>query len=247
MDSKSKDKKNSWDPPLGMASYKGTWIPLEELLDMLQFALNNAYIRMPDGIIRHQEFGIPMGDPLSPGMTILTCAWMEQEWLSGINPLDRIYFRGARYMDDILLFLSKSPKWNCDAFLKDFTRSECYWHPLKLIETNDGHFLETSFQKTGTHVSYRLKNVNETKVNVWRYHHYQSRLDYVSKRATILSTLRKTHKMSSDSAQNLLALEAKCREFLLLGYPKGIIKYMCSRLFLETGAEPFRILRQLCR
>ena len=36
---------------------------------------------MPDGTIRHQVQGIPMGDPLSPGMTIMTCAWMEREWM----------------------------------------------------------------------------------------------------------------------------------------------------------------------
>ena len=40
----------------------------EELLDILDFALENAFIQMPSGEIYRQAAGIPMGDPLSPGM-----------------------------------------------------------------------------------------------------------------------------------------------------------------------------------
>ena len=34
---------------------------------------------MPDGHLKRQIAGIPMGDALSPGMAIGTCAWMEKE------------------------------------------------------------------------------------------------------------------------------------------------------------------------
>ena len=52
-------------------------IPFEVIMDVVTFSLENALIRMPDGRILKQTTGIPMGDPLSPGMTILACAYKE--------------------------------------------------------------------------------------------------------------------------------------------------------------------------
>jgi len=226
-------KKPSWDVP--KIPKGGTWIPLEELKDILEFALDNAYIKMPDGTIRHQVQGIPMGDPLSPGMTIMTCAWMEREWMSGLRAMDTIFFKAARYMDDIMLFYSKNPIWASERFLQDFSKSECYWAPLKLEEAEPGKFLETSYVKEGSHISYRLKNVNEESIKVWRYHHYRSRLAYATKRATMMAALRKAFDMGSDSEQKLIGIQAKCKEFINLEYPPGILKFMCVRLYHETG------------
>ena len=73
----ARSKPCAWKQP---KKQLGTWIPLAELRDILIFALHNAFIRMPDGTIRKQTLGIPMGDPLSPGMTILTASWMEKEF-----------------------------------------------------------------------------------------------------------------------------------------------------------------------
>ena len=49
-----------------------------------------------------------MGDPLSPGMTNLTCSWMENEWMAGMEPGPTLFYIGARYMDDIIFAYSKS-------------------------------------------------------------------------------------------------------------------------------------------
>ena len=111
------------------------------------------------------------GDPLSPGMTIMACAWMEREWMSNLKATDRLFFKGARYMDDIMLLYSKNPCWEGERFLRDFTRSECYWAPLKLERAEEGQFLETTYSKIGSEISYRLKNTNEKSIKVWRYHH----------------------------------------------------------------------------
>ena len=86
----------------------GTWIPWEILTEVLEFALDNAFIRMPNGKIYWQKDGIPMGDPLSPAMTIGTCAWMERKWAAGLDPEWKNKYRGARYMDDVLLVTSRS-------------------------------------------------------------------------------------------------------------------------------------------
>ena len=89
--------------------------------------------------------------------------------------------------------------------------------------------------KEGSHISYRLKNVNEESIKVWRYHHYRSRLAYATKRATMMAALRKAFDMGSDSEQKLIGIQAKCKEFINLEYPPGILKFMCERLYHETG------------
>ena len=68
-------------------------------------------------------------------------------------------------------------------------------------------------------------------------------LDYATKRATMLSALRKAFQMSSDSAQALVSIKAKCAEFLRLGYPPGIIKYMCLRLSKEMPDSAWHYVR----
>jgi hypothetical protein len=235
---RARTKTPCWCPPNKVQP--GTWMPLPELLDILNFALDYAFVRMPDGRILWQKDGIPMGGPLSPGMTILTCAWMEREWLAqSTAPLDRLFFRGARYMDDILLFSSLSEDWERERFLADFTRSECYWAPLKLEQVEANTFLETSLvfledTSIGEAPSYRLKNDNEHSTMVWRYHDYRSRLDYPTKRATLMGALRKVDKMASDSTQRRIGALAKCKEFLKLGYPPGTLRFMCRSLAYST-------------
>ena len=48
-----------------------TVLPLQVLLDIMEFALDNTYIKDKNGNIFKQEVGIPMGDPHSPGMAII--------------------------------------------------------------------------------------------------------------------------------------------------------------------------------
>ena len=142
-----------------------------------------------------------MGCPTSPGMTVLTTAWMEREWMASIDPQSKPFFKGMRYMDDILLFISLSDKWNHERFLSHFC-NECYWKPLTLTHPDvQDTFLETKFVVENQQVQTRLKNDNEWRKSVWRYHHYDSHLSYEMKRATLLSTLRKVNLHASNSKQ----------------------------------------------
>ena len=183
-----------------------------------------------------QGVGIPMGGPISPGMCNATCAWMEREWLLGIDDLSRKMFAGMRYMDDILLITTKDARFDESKFLKDFQSSSCYWNPMSLEDASNGTYLETTYEvANGKELSHRLKNANETESKVWRYHHYNSRLDYTTKRAILFSTLRKVHKMASNSKQLHISAIAKCKEYIKLHYPVGILKYMCSIMARETA------------
>ena len=141
------------------------------------------------GRILRQEKGIPMGDPMSPAMTIGTCGWMEREWMNTLTIRDKISFRAKRYMDDILLFYTKHPSWNHEKFLADFLKSECYWKPLKLESAANNTFLETNFSANQWELSFRLKNPNEETRKVWRYHGYRSRIPYSIQRQILLCTL----------------------------------------------------------
>ena len=143
---------------------------------------------MPDRRLLRQTIRIPMGGPLSPAMCNGTCAWMEREWRAGLSSASSIYFEGCRYMDDILLAISRARNFDSERFLSDFKKSECYWEPMHLKDAGSGIFLETVFSiNTDRTVRCRLNNVNENEMRVWRYHHYRSQLDYTTKRAILMS------------------------------------------------------------
>ena len=161
-----------------------------------------------------------MGDPISPGMTVGGCAWMENEWLQTLTSDNKQMFRAKRFMDDILLWYVDSPQWDSQAFLRDFEQSTCYWDPLKLEPGSDGIFLETAFECNGDQITYRLKNPNEAggDPKVWRYQHYSSYGGYYQKRATLFACLRKVHAMASDEEQLKISACAKLRECPSEGY-----------------------------
>ena len=65
--SRSKTRRCTWKRTNG-----GPWkfIDFSTMLDMLDFSLDQAIFRLPNGKLIRQMLGIPMGDALSPGMTI---------------------------------------------------------------------------------------------------------------------------------------------------------------------------------
>ena len=46
--------------------------------------------------------------------------------------------------------------------------------------------------------------------------------------------------MASDSDQLVQSAKAKCREFLTLGYPPGLLRYLCTKLQHTTGVNTWR-------
>ena len=125
---------------------------IEVMLDVMEFSLDYAIVRMPDGRLLRQTQGIPMGDPVSPAMMLSACAWMENEWSEALAPADKQFFRAKRFMDDILLAYVETPRWDAGRFVEDMQRSVVYQEPLKLERGHDGTFLETrtSFDVTQT-------------------------------------------------------------------------------------------------
>ena len=67
-----------------------------------------------------------------------------------------------------------------------------------------------------------------------------SHIDDATKRATILSALKKVQRMASNDEQLMLSAKAKCDEFLRLGYTVGSLRHMCWIVYRDTGNELWR-------
>jgi hypothetical protein len=206
------------------------------MLDVMEFALEHAIVQMPDGSLRRQRQGIPMGDPISPGATVITCAWMENEWLQTVETRDKTCFAARRFMDDILMLYAKPRWWDHERFLRDFTRSECYWPPLELEDARQTTFLETTFELAESgELSYWLKNDNTRERKIWRYQHWRSHAPFAQKKALVIACLRKVHKMASDRRRRYTSALDKLREFIALDYPLSLLRSSCNLLGYTTG------------
>ena len=233
--------------PCTWATKQQKWqlIPFKTMLDVLDFCLDFTFIKMPDGTIKQQTEGIPMGDPLSPGMTIGTCAWMEQEWLQTLAAKDKNFFTAARFMDDILMVYATHDTWNHDEFLRDFTASTCYQAPLKLEPGKEGVFLETQYWVQDNTIYYKHKNDNETDANtIWRYQHWHSNASITQKVSTLNACLQKTQNAKTDQLHIKSAL-AKLEEFRRLRYPIHVLQRACARLGAVSGNGTWITVRNI--
>ena len=211
-------------------------IPFQDLLDIMDFALDNTVMRAFDGNLWRQRDGIPMGDPHSPGMCIGGCAWMEAEWLKGLDEETKSNFLARRYMDDVLCFYAQHDNWNEEAFLKGIGE-ECYFPPLKLEDGGDGTFLETSFHITkANRVRHWLKNQNAPgrEPKVWRYAHFKSHAPFQQKRSVMMACLKKVHSMASDPHVLRGSAVQKLAEFARLQYPRRLLWSACTTMGVHT-------------
>ena len=211
------------------------WIPFDVMLEVMEFSLDNAFVRMPDGTLIKQMDGIPMGDPISPGMTIGACAWMENEWMESLSQVDKLMFKAKRYMDDIIMVYPKAEWWDYERFMADFARSEIYCKPLKLTDGDEDTFLETTLKVTENGFDYWLKNQNAESQKVWRYQHFNSYSPMGQKKALVKACLRKVHTMASNEGNLRTSAMYKLMEFIRLGYPEPILKQICNYIATTTG------------
>ena len=206
------------------------YLYFEVLLDIMEFALDHAIIKMPNSTLLRQAQGIPMGDPLSPGMTIAACAWMEHEWMQSIHGTDKRCFKAKRYMDDIIMFWKEKPEWDSTRFIADFEKSTCYFPPLELEAGRQDTFLETTIELDERgELRHWLKNDNaDGSDRIWRYQHFGSHAPYKQKRAVLTACLRKVHQHASDEKALILSAIQKMREFERLFYPRHMLKAACT-------------------
>ena len=226
-------------PPYLRSRY--IWIPFVDLTRIMEFSLNHALIKMPNGTIKRQVLGIPMGDAISPGATICSCAWMEQEFLESISEEIQPFFHVSRYMDDVISIYNNLPKWDWESFDKTLEH-ECYVPPLTLEASTDGIFLENEFEIHNGRIEYRLKNTNTdmSAPRVWRYQHYNSYQPFARKQATICASLQKVRYFASNEAQLITSGVCKLREFIAAGYPFSVLRYCTNRMGAMHNSRVWR-------
>ena len=66
-------------------------------------------------------------------------------------------------------------------------------------------------------------NYSDATLGVWRYSHFNSYATFESKRAILIATLKKLHKMASDEQSLLSSAVQKLGEFIDLNYPAKLI------------------------
>ena len=97
------------------------FIPFQEMIDVVNFSLENTLVKMPDGRLLQQNKGIP----------IITCAWMESKFIKGIPESEEQNIMAKRYMDDLLVLTAKRDTDQQKAIL-DQLDDGCYGD-LKLV------------------------------------------------------------------------------------------------------------------
>ena len=153
------------------------------------------------------------------------------------------YFRAKRYMDDILIIRATNQYFDDNRFLHDFQRSDCYWPPLKLEDGQDGIFLETEIQIQNNQIRHKLKNNNAQGFNVWRYADIRSNNRHLYKKATLINSLQKVNYMASDDNMLIGSAIDKLKEFMFLGYPRGMLYDMCTRMAVTTRSVAWFMIR----
>ena len=202
----------------------------------MHFSLDNAIVKM-GGVLLRQENGIPMGDPISPGMTIGTCARMEQRWLATLSAQWKANFVAARYMDDIIMVYAQNGGWDHTQLLEQFIRSDCYVDPLTLVDAKEDTFLETTFKLEDNRFRRWLKNDNSVDHPhaTWRYQHFASCTPFAQKRAVIVSCLRKVQAMASHGE----LLRASAVQKLLRGVPPLGVPDQCAPESLFSDGDDY--------
>jgi hypothetical protein len=78
--------------------------------------------------------------------------------------------------------------------------------------------------------------VDASELKIWRYQHYRSHAPFGQKKALVIASLRKVHKMASDREQLFHSAIDKLREFVNLSYPLNLLRSACN-LLAYTSAE----------
>ena len=155
-------------------------------------------------------------------------------------------FRAKRYMDDILLIMADSPRFDTESFTRDFCKSECYLPPLKLEKGGEDVFLETKFRIEDNKIRYCLKNENvigEPK-KIWRYAHFNSGMAFEQKRSIMMACLNKVATMASDNKLLYHSGLQKLDEFKTLNYPAKMLWTACTTMGVKSRNPTWFEIRQ---
>ena len=220
---------------------------IQNLLDIMNFSLHNC-LGLKDKKIIWQNNGIPMGDPLSPPIAIITCAWFEKLWAERQTNFTNNHFKTLRYLDDIIAISSfhdhHTISKNC--VITEF-KNNCYPEPLTLKATDPKYYLECEiinnqevrhFNKNASHI-----DTHNTQL-FYKLPHYHSYTPTLIKMGTMMGEFSRILTNCETPQGFLFAGEQKINEFKLLQYPTNFIKRTLTKLAYKRNNNLFTQLLQ---
>jgi hypothetical protein len=221
----------------GDADTKRITLTFDEILEIVDFDLNNTYFRVGDTVLQ-QKVGIPMGSPLSPAIAQIVCAYYEyhtilQARLDGItNQVD-----GARYVDDLTAVIYYDP--SSEASQRDANllakRIQFGYHPNMELEVENTDlpfkFLSSVLEidKETCIFDSRFHNKNQEQIKRREpqifptYQHFHSYAPIRQKSSVVISSIHRIGNAcnTTHSVQN--AFNLLCVELKQLRYPTKVI------------------------
>jgi hypothetical protein len=205
-------------------------IKYQEIIDIVQYMLNNSYVKIGCEHIATQIKGLPQGAPPSPPLARLVCIKREWAWRQMIT-VDSKLLGGMRFMDDIymLFFYNINDKITKEIAknMKKSFREHCFFPQWNLKENDNNVFLstETKWECGAMNVKWHNKNketIEKGTQKIIRFIHSKSYTSETIKSNSIYSQfLRVTRNSDKNNIMN--DLDEICKEYQLLGYRKSLI------------------------
>jgi len=216
-----------------------TTITFKQLMDILEFSLNNAFFTHGDKIIQ-QKHGIPMGDPMSPAICIGTCAILEKQWMDKLETSIQEKVRAVRYLDDIYMVLNKNGLTNPSDITRDFEK-KCYPKSLTLEQTPPSEFLECLVHTTKNgDITMQHWNKNNTHIQntgdqyYYKQQHYNSYAPGRSKTGALIGTWTRVDTNSNRDDLLQKSIQEKIQELRVLQYPSKTVYRTLLHMFQKT-------------
>ena len=220
---------------------------LKDILQFAKFELENPFFRVGTAHILKQKKGISMGGYQSPPMAMIVAASAEHKWLNSLG-IDKKRIRGARYVDDGVVFFDKSRLQHpLEVYIESLTNS-VYPPSLELEITGQGldtQILEAEIFVKNYVVTLRHFNKNATSVlqgegqKIRKFIPWSSAHSKTLFRNVILGLLhRMCFNTTLDSITNLvIPWTSYVLEMKSLAYPRRIIEEAISKFLHHTRIQ----------
>ena len=220
----SKNQKAFWGVDYEQCDkYRSITFNKQNLIDILAFAIDNAFTRFRGNIIK-QVKGIPQGDSLSPAIAVGTCAFFEKKWFDNKSIEEQKAFSAYRYIDDVLGIIDKGYE-HWEALASDY-KNNCYPKELELTEDDNSHFLECEIipNKGRIESKHWNKNAGLSKQIYYKGKHANSIGSIDSKIGAIMGTFLRIKRNCTTNDLFKIALNEKIQELRMIGYSGTTLK-----------------------
>jgi hypothetical protein len=207
-----------------------------EIFQLVQYMLNNSYVKVGSEFLAKQIRGLPQGSPPSPPLARLVCIKREWQWKNSITLNKNV--SGMRFMDDVYMlffynFRTPTSKQDAEKLRENF-KKECYYSQWNLKEVDNNIFLSTECQWDTKKITIKWANKNKdsiknNKQKIIRFLHSKSFTANYIKTNSIYSQFLRIAR-NSDEVNVLKDFEDLMKEYELLGYRKALIQIQKQRV-----------------